>query len=66
MTSAERLTKLNASGLNCKNVATINVGAEDHFTGRTLEEFRADYRALITRVKFLLIDPERITFVFPS
>jgi hypothetical protein len=63
MTSAEMLTSLNAAGINCKNVATILVGAEDHFTGRTLEEFRADYRALIARVKTLVSDPDRVTCV---
>ena len=63
MTTAELYASLNASGLDCKNVATIMVGAQDHFEGRTLEEFRADYRQLISRVITLVGSAHRVTCV---
>lgn len=54
---------LNSNNPTCKNVATIMVGAQDHFEGRSLEEFRADYRSLITKAVTLTGNTHRVTCV---
>lgn len=62
-TTADLLEELDNADPACFNLATIMVGAHDHFTSRPLAEFRADYRSLIQQMVSLTGQANRVTCV---
>jgi lysophospholipase L1-like esterase len=62
-TSQDLNAQVNTNNPTCKNVATIMVGAQDQFEGRSLDEFRADYRSLINKAVALTGSVDRVTCV---